>query len=116
MILAFFTASLFFSFLSLLSSDFSSNISPFFVVVKYLESVIVCQMPGKKIYYQLFLKHPVLYPSWKEQNMISLNQINSANSVCSSYDHDTGAAETRLTDKCKTTNNIHILKYMPLQC
>ena len=38
--ITFLTASFFFSFLSLLSSDFNSNISPFFVVVKYLESVI----------------------------------------------------------------------------
>lgn len=38
--LTFLTASFFFSFLSLLSSDLSSKISPFLVVVKYLESVI----------------------------------------------------------------------------
>jgi len=37
----FFTASLFFSFLSLFNSDFNSNISPFLVVVKYLLSVIL---------------------------------------------------------------------------
>lgn len=37
----FLTASLFFSFFSLLSSDLSSKISPFFVVVKYFESVIL---------------------------------------------------------------------------
>lgn len=39
--LTFFTASFFFSFLSLFNSDFSSNISPFLVVVKYFESVIL---------------------------------------------------------------------------
>lgn len=39
--ITFFTASFFFSFFSLLSSDLSSNISPFFVVVKYFESVIL---------------------------------------------------------------------------
>ena len=38
--MTFFTASLLRSFLSELSSDLSSNISPFLVVVKYLESVI----------------------------------------------------------------------------
>lgn len=39
--LTFLTASRFFSFLSELSSDLSSKISPFLVVVKYFESVIV---------------------------------------------------------------------------
>lgn len=37
----FLTASFFFSFLSLFNSDFSSKISPFLVVVKYFESVIL---------------------------------------------------------------------------
>ena len=39
--LTFLTASRFFSFLSELSSDFSSKISPFFVVVKYFESDMI---------------------------------------------------------------------------
>ena len=38
--ITFLTASLLRSFLSELSSDLSSNISPFLVVVKYFESVI----------------------------------------------------------------------------
>ena len=38
--MTFFTASFFFSFRSEFNSALSSNISPFFVVVKYLESVI----------------------------------------------------------------------------
>lgn len=37
----FLTASFFFSFLSLFNSDFNSKISPFLVVVKYFESVIL---------------------------------------------------------------------------
>lgn len=37
----FLTASFFFSFLSLFNSDFNSNISPFLVVVKYFESVMI---------------------------------------------------------------------------
>lgn len=40
-VFTFLTASFFFSFLSWLSSDLSSKISPFLVVVKYLESVIL---------------------------------------------------------------------------
>ena len=43
-IFTFFTASRFFSFLSEFNSDFSSNISPFLVVVKYLESDILIQI------------------------------------------------------------------------
>lgn len=39
--LTFLTASFFFSFLSLFNSDFNSKISPFLVVVKYFESVIL---------------------------------------------------------------------------
>ena len=53
--ITFLTASFFFSFLSLLSSALSSKISPFFVVVKYLESVILAIGAEVLTYSALFL-------------------------------------------------------------
>ena len=46
--ITFLTASFFFSFLSLFNSDLSSNISPFLVVVKYFESVILKEVDYKQ--------------------------------------------------------------------
>lgn len=61
----FFTASFFFSFFSFWSSDFNSNISPFLVVVKYLESVIL-EIETNTSYTNLFVwcSHAC---KWKQQ-------------------------------------------------